>query len=122
MADHLNVPGSPVTEGAALTVMLAGEEKGGVACRTFQHPLALLLALNAHLTGSPAVAGLARRAADATSDLLDRREERLPRALELLDGQSGVRVIAPAERISSAEIRRRDGVRRAADLVERAAR
>ncbi|HXA62524.1 MAG TPA: SIS domain-containing protein [Streptosporangiaceae bacterium] len=117
-----NVPGSPVTEGAALTVpMLAGEEKGGVACRTFQHTLALLLALNAHLTGSPAVAGLARRAADATSDLLDRREEWLPRALELLDGPSGVHAIAPAERLSSAEqsaLMVREGPRRAADACE----
>ncbi|GAA2989949.1 SIS domain-containing protein [Streptosporangium longisporum] len=46
-----NVPGSPVTEGADLVVpMLAGEERGGVSCRTFQHTLALLLALADHLS------------------------------------------------------------------------
>lgn len=71
---------SKVTEGAdAVLPMLAGEERGGVSCRTFQHTLALLLALENHLTGSHrSVAPLVWQAAEATADLLDRREEWLP--------------------------------------------
>ncbi|MGI8335312.1 SIS domain-containing protein [Actinomadura scrupuli] len=117
-----NAPGSAVTEGADLVVpMLAGEEKGGVACRTFQHTLALLLALGARLTGAPGVAALVRRAADATEDLLDRRPRWLPGALDLLDGPDGVYTIAPAERLSSAEqsaLMMREGPRRAAAACE----
>jgi fructoselysine-6-P-deglycase FrlB-like protein len=112
-----------VTEGASLVVpMLAGQEKGGVACRTFTHTLALLLALKEHLCGDGAdIAALVRRAADATADLLDRRDSWLPRALELLDGPDGVYAIAPAERLSSAEqsaVMVREGPRRRADACE----
>ncbi|MEO3809773.1 SIS domain-containing protein [Sphaerisporangium sp. B11E5] len=118
-----NTPGSPVTRHAGLVVdMAAGEERGGVACRTFQHTLALLLALSSRLTGVKAdVPGLLRRAADATGDLLDRRGEWLPEALGLLDGPHGVYTIAPAERISSAEqsaLMVREGPRRAAVACE----
>jgi len=121
-----NVAGSAVTEGADLVVpMFAGVERGGVACRTFQHSLALLLALQARLTATPQaggpVAGLVDRAAEATADLLDRRPEWLPRALDLLDGPHGVYPIAPAERLSSAEqsaLMVREGPRRPADACE----
>ena len=48
-----NRPGSTITEGADLVVpMVAGEERGGVSCRTFQHTLGLLLALQNHLTAT----------------------------------------------------------------------
>ncbi|GAA3835196.1 SIS domain-containing protein [Sphaerisporangium flaviroseum] len=118
-----NTPGSPVTEGADLVVeMLAGQERGGVSCRTFQHTLALLLALRARLTGAgTGMSGLVRRAADATSDLLDRRGAWLADALTLLDGPHGVYTIAPAERLSSAEqsaLMFREGPRRPADACE----
>ncbi|MFG1875403.1 SIS domain-containing protein [Sphaerisporangium sp. NPDC049003] len=118
-----NTPGSAVTEGARLVVeMAAGEERGGVACRTFQHTLALLLALSARLTGAKAdVPGLLRRSADATADLLDRRGAWLADALTLLDGPHGVYTIAPAERLSSAEqsaLMFREGPRRPADAGE----
>lgn len=118
-----NAPGSPVTEGARLVVPLhAGEERGGVSCRTFQHTLALLLALESRLTGTRRdVPALVRRAAEATADLLDRRDTWLPRALELLDGPHGVYTIAPAERLSSAEqsaLMVREGPRRPADACE----
>jgi fructoselysine-6-P-deglycase FrlB-like protein len=117
-----NAEGSPVTEGAEVVVpMLAGPERGGVACRTFQHTLALLLALEARLTGGDSVVPLLERAAEATADLLERRTEWLPRTLELLDGPHGVYAIAPAERLSSAEqsaLMVREGPRRAADACE----
>ncbi|MDX6744785.1 SIS domain-containing protein [Actinocorallia sp. A-T 12471] len=116
-----NVEGSPVTEGARLVVpMLAGPEKGGVACRSFQHTLGLLLALEEHLTGRPLnVPELLLRAADASADLLERRW--LDAALELLDGPDGLYAIAPAERLSSAEqsaLMVREGPRRVADACE----
>ncbi|GAA1271233.1 sigma factor regulator FecR [Planotetraspora silvatica] len=113
-----NRPGSAVTEGADLVVpMTAGEEAGGVACRTFQHTLALLLAM----TGKVDVPALVRRAAEATADLLDRRRDWLAEAVRLLDGPHGVYTIAPAERLSSAEqsaLMFREGPRRQADACE----
>ena len=116
-----NKPASPITEGADLVVpMVAGEERGGVSCRTFQHTLALLLVLQARLTGGD-VAGLVERAAEATAHLLDRRREWLPRAYELVDGPHGVYAIAPAERLSSAEqsaLMFREVPRRQADACE----
>ncbi|MCD0449617.1 SIS domain-containing protein [Actinocorallia sp. API 0066] len=116
-----NVEGSPVTEGAGLVVpMLAGPEEGGVACRSFQHTLALLLSLEEHLTGRPlGVPELVLRAADASAALLARRW--LDGALELLDGPDGLYTIAPAERLSSAEqsaLMVREGPRRVADACE----
>lgn len=118
-----NNPESRLAEAADLVVpMRAGEERGGVACRTFQHTLALLLALESRLTGAGRdVAALVRRAAEATADLLDRRGTWLPRVLELLDGPHGVYAIAPAERLSSAEqsaLMVREGPRRPADACE----
>jgi glucosamine--fructose-6-phosphate aminotransferase (isomerizing) len=48
-----NRPGSAITEGSDLVVpMVAGEERGGVSCRTFQHTIGLLLALQNHLTAT----------------------------------------------------------------------
>ncbi|MEV5413816.1 SIS domain-containing protein [Thermopolyspora sp. NPDC052614] len=115
-----NTPDSPITQTTDLVVpMLAGEERGGVACRTFQHTLALLLTLLPG--GHRQVADLVRRAAEATADLLDRRDEWLPEAVALLDGPDGVYTIAPAERLSSAEqsaLMFREGPRRQADACE----
>lgn len=118
-----NTPGSALTEAADLVVpMHAGEERGGVSCRTFQHTLALLLALESRLTGDGRdLPGLVRRSAEASADLLDRRDEWLPLALELLDGPHGVYTIAPPERLSSAEqsaLMFREGPRRPADACE----
>ncbi|MCK2221571.1 SIS domain-containing protein [Actinomadura sp. ATCC 31491] len=114
---------SELARRASLAIpMRAGEERGGVACRTFQHTLALLLALESRLTGaSKDLPALLRRTAEATADLLDRRDEWLPLTMELLDGPHGVHTIAPAERLSSAEqsaLMLREGPRRAADACE----
>jgi fructoselysine-6-P-deglycase FrlB-like protein len=100
-----NDPRSRLASAADFVVeMHAGTEAGGVACRTFQHTALLLQRLEAHLTGIPHdVEGLTRRVGDATRDLLNRRREWLPPVLEALDSRAGVFVIAPAERLSSAE-------------------
>ncbi|MFU8874036.1 SIS domain-containing protein [Micromonospora sp. SL4-19] len=118
-----NAPDSPLAKVADLVVpMQAGAETGGVACRTFQHTLVLLLDLVARLTETRRdIAGLARRAADATEDLLTRRDEWLPTAAELLDGAHGVYTLAPAERLSSAlqsALMVREGPRRPATGCE----
>lgn len=91
----------PLTERAERTVwMQAGEERGGVACRSFQHTLALLLALESHLTGAPPPPVV--RVAEATDELLATEGDWRPRLAELLLGPHGTHVVAPARRISSA--------------------
>lgn len=74
---------SPIAEAADVVVpLLAGEEAGGVACRTFQHTLALLLMLDATTAGRDAddrIVATIRRAAEATEDLLVRRDAWLDR-------------------------------------------
>jgi fructoselysine-6-P-deglycase FrlB-like protein len=103
--------------------LLAGPEPGGVSCRSFRHTLAVLLALGDRLRPgiAPDVAGLCRRAAGATADLLDRRTSWLPDVSEALDGPAGSWVVAPARRLSSAQqsaLMLREGPRRAAHACE----
>jgi len=94
-----NTDGSPLAAVADREIALrAGEEMGGVACRTFQHTIAVLLAL----VDADRAAAAARRGADATEQLLEQRPTWLPAAREVL-GAGPVFVIAPQERISSAE-------------------
>jgi len=95
-----NRPG-PLTELADRAVwMQAGEERGGVACRSFQHTLIVLLDLVRHLTGGapPPVA----QTIAATEQLLATESEWRPRLDDLLLGPSGTHIVAPARRISSA--------------------
>jgi glutamine---fructose-6-phosphate transaminase (isomerizing) len=87
-----------------LTVaMRAGQERGGVACRSFQHTLALLLAWESRLTGGPDAPGALDRAADASAHLLATRDEWLPEVSDALLGPAGTHVVAPARRLSSAQ-------------------
>ncbi len=116
-------PGSPVAVAADGVIPLhAGPEVSGVACRTFQHTLLVLRAIEARLTGvAHDTPGLCRRVADATSDLLDRRDHWLPAVADALDGPVGVYVLAPAERWSSAAqsaLMVREGPRRPATGCE----
>ncbi len=99
-----NRPGSPVTEVAdAVLDLAAGEETSGVACRTFQHTLLLLRALEGHLGGpSTDMVPLVERVIVATRHLLESRDAWLPAVDAALDGPHGVHAIAPAERWSSA--------------------
>lgn len=78
--------------------MSAGDERGGVACRSFQHTLALLLALGP----APGVPDLLERCAEASAYLLDSRNDWVPAVSEALLGPDGTHVVAPARRLSSA--------------------
>ncbi|MDH4112079.1 MAG: SIS domain-containing protein [Actinomycetota bacterium] len=103
--------------------MLAGDEDGGVACRSFQHTLVSLMVLEAALTGGTvaSVADVVRRTAAATEDLLDRRDAWLPGVADLLGEGSATFAVAPAERLASAEqgaLMFREGPRRTADACE----
>jgi fructoselysine-6-P-deglycase FrlB-like protein len=95
----------------------AGEETGGVACRSFRHTLAILLAL----VDAGRAARAVRRAADASDDLLERRDEWLPAASAMLGDTDPRFLIAPEGRISSAEqgaLMFREGPRLQADACE----
>lgn len=118
-----NRPGSPITRVAdAVIDLAAGEESGGVACRSFQHTLLVLRAVAARLTGERFDgADLARRVASASASLLDRRDAWLDAVADALDGPDGVYALAPAERWSSAAqsaLMVREGPRRPATGCE----
>ena len=97
-----NDPAGPLAEAAdAALPLLAGEERGGIACRTYQATVAVLLLLAGKLLGGPAAAEL-RPAVEAVRALADTRERWLGPALDVLGG-GPVYTLAPAERLSSAE-------------------
>jgi glucosamine--fructose-6-phosphate aminotransferase (isomerizing) len=118
-----NAPHSTLARAADVVVdMSAGIEASGVACRTFQHTGLLLRSLEATLTGIPEdLATLCRLVALASDDLLRRRRERLPAVAAALDSAAGLYVLAPVERLSSAEqsaLMVREGPRRPAVACE----
>lgn len=103
-----NVDGSPIAASASSRIgMLAGVEASGVSCRSFQHTLALWLGLEACLVGGPdarrRVADVVERTAEATADLLDRKDDWLPALAGLALGPQGTYFAAPARRFSSAQ-------------------
>ncbi|HEX2422324.1 MAG TPA: SIS domain-containing protein [Actinomycetota bacterium] len=101
-----NAPASAIAvAGTGLLDLMAGPEQGGVACRSFQHTLALLLALEDRLLGHDIsrVPSVLRRAADATEDLLARRDTWLSAVGDLLTASGQPFLLAPHERLSSAE-------------------
>lgn len=105
----------------ARVAMIAGEEAGGVACRSFQHTLALHLALADRILATSTVTPALQGAAAACDDLLDRSSGWLPRVSELLLGPDGTTVVAPARRLSSAQqgaLMMREGPRRPAIACE----
>lgn len=101
-----NTPASAITERCRGVVTLDAEpEVGGVACRSYQHTLALLLALECHLTGTdtaPLAASVAA-AAEASEHLLATESDWRPALSELLLGPSGTHIAAPAHRFCSAQ-------------------
>lgn len=101
-----NTPGSAITGVCDAVVTLDAEpEAGGVACRSYQHTLALLLALECHLsgTGTERLAGAVARSAIATAQLLDTESYWLPMLSDLLLGPTGCYLAAPAHRLCSAQ-------------------
>ena len=103
-------------------LMRAGVETGGVACRTYLHTLAALLALEQQLAGVELRLGeRLRRSAAAIAYLLDRRDGWMPPLVESLEGTEGLWLLAPAERLGSAlqgALMVREGPRRVADGCE----
>jgi fructoselysine-6-P-deglycase FrlB-like protein len=93
----------------------AGAEAGGVACKTFQATLAVLL------LAAGVERDVLRPAAEAQAALLDARDEWLDPLLDQLDGAHTVYAIAPASRISSSlqsALMLREGPRIPADATE----
>jgi glutamine---fructose-6-phosphate transaminase (isomerizing) len=98
-----NVVDSPVVGLCdAVVPMWAGHEAGGVACRTYQHTVGLLLVLEARLVGGLDVPGLLDRAVEAGEHLLATRGEWLAPLSDALLGPDGTHVVAPARRLGSA--------------------
>ena len=101
-----NTAGSGITQRCDAVIDLAAEpEVGGVACRSYQHTLALLLALECHLTGADteALAAAVATSATATAHLLDTETDWCPELSELLLGPAGTHLAAPAHRFCSAQ-------------------
>ncbi|HKV19684.1 MAG TPA: SIS domain-containing protein [Mycobacterium sp.] len=101
-----NTAGSAITARCDAVVNLAAEpEVGGVACRSYQHTLAMLLALECHLTGvdTDALAHAVALSADASAYLLDTESDWRLEVSEPLLGPSGIYLAAPAERFCSAQ-------------------
>lgn len=100
----------------------AGPEEGGVACRSYVHTLAVLLAWEHALVGSlPRFSDQLRAAADATDQLVASSVDWLPVVGDIIGGPDGTWLLAPAERLASAwqgALMLREGPRRAADGCE----
>jgi glutamine---fructose-6-phosphate transaminase (isomerizing) len=122
-----NTADGPIAGVADATVdLVAGDELGGVACRSYHHTLLALLALGNAVgaaLGVPTIdiGGLAGRAAEAAADLIERRDEWLAQVANVLDGPDGLWILAPEERLGNAlqgGLMVREGPRRAADGCE----
>lgn len=100
----------------------AGDEAGGVACRSYVHTLVQLLHLEHQMAGSvPALPDRVARAAAAAEHLLDTEDDWLPAVARTLHGPDGTWLLAPAERLASAlqgALMLREGPRRPADGCE----
>jgi glucosamine 6-phosphate synthetase-like amidotransferase/phosphosugar isomerase protein len=90
---------------AAVVALDAEPEAGGVACRSYQHTLALLMALECQLTGTGTseLGATIEAAAIATAQLLDTESDWRPVISDLLLGPSGTHLAAPAHRFCSAQ-------------------
>lgn len=100
----------------------AGEERGGVACRSYSHTLATLLQLEQQLAGTvPDLAAKLELAADAIAGLLDAQGTWMPPVRATLAGPHGCWLLAPAERLGNAlqgALMIREGPRHSADGCE----
>jgi glucosamine 6-phosphate synthetase-like amidotransferase/phosphosugar isomerase protein len=115
-----NTAESAITERCDEVVMLEAEpEVGGVACRSYQHTLALLMALECHQrgVGTAALTESIAAAARASEHLIATESDWRPIVSELLLGPDGTHLAAPAHRFCSAQqgaLMLREGPRRSA--------
>ena len=99
-----NTPGSAISQLAQTTLLMeADQERGGVACRSFQHTLALHLALVARWDSRIDAVALLNHSATACADLIESSTKWLPKISELLLGPAGTAMVAPADHLSSAQ-------------------
>jgi glutamine---fructose-6-phosphate transaminase (isomerizing) len=97
------VPASPIGREADGCLAIAADGPSGVACASYRSTVAALREVSGLLVAAAAPpASWRERAAAAIAELLDGRDEWLPRALEELSG-GPVHVLAPAERLGAAE-------------------
>jgi fructoselysine-6-P-deglycase FrlB-like protein len=101
-----NTPDSAITQRCDAVIDLHAEhEVGGVACRSYQHTVALLMALESHLTGAgmAALSDTVGSAAAASAHLIETEPDWRPTLSELLLGSDGTHLAAPAHRFCSAQ-------------------
>ena len=101
-----NTADSAITQRCdAVVDLMAEPEVGGVACRSYQHTLALLLALECHLTGvgTDELSTTVAASADASAYLLDAETDWRLEVSEPLLGPAGTHLAAPAHRFCSAQ-------------------
>lgn len=115
-----NTAGSAITARCDATVeLLAEPEVGGVACRSYQHTLAMLIALECHLTGRPTddLVSAIGAAARASHHLLLTETDWCAEVSGHILGDAEMHLCAPAHRLSSAQqgaLMFREGPRRSA--------
>jgi fructoselysine-6-P-deglycase FrlB-like protein len=100
--------------------MSAGLETGGIACRTYRHSIAVLLALLVPEV-VPDLAAVCRRAAQASAHLLGTAPKWLGPVSDALAGPDGTYTLAAVERLGSARqsaLMLREGPRRLAYACE----
>jgi fructoselysine-6-P-deglycase FrlB-like protein len=98
-----SVAGSPIGREADACLAIPADGPSGVACASYRSTVAALREVCGLLAPAAAPpAGWRERAAATAAEMLDRRGEWLPRAVELLGG-GPVHVVAPAERLGAAE-------------------
>ncbi|UXA15976.1 SIS domain-containing protein [Mycobacterium sp. SMC-4] len=119
-----NTPDSAITGSCDAAVDLRAEpEVGGVACRSYQHTLAMLMALECQLTSTP-IDGLIKAiesAARASDWLLSTENTWRPDVSTLILADAETHLCAPAHRLSSAQqgaLMFREGPRRSAMACE----
>lgn len=102
-----NVESSPITDLCDVHISMQAEpELGGVACRSFQNTIAVLLCLQQHIAPqsmSTPVSELVRMSAQTCAELLETSEQWLPAVSDLLLGPTGSAFVAPASRFCNAQ-------------------
>ena len=102
-----NVKSSLIADLCDINIPMHAEpELGGVACRSYQNTIALLLSLQQHLAPqsmTTSVPELVRMSAQACAELLQTSEQWLPAVSDLLLGPTGTAFVAPASRFCNAQ-------------------